>query len=151
MNIKGGRLLKAVEDDSLSALWATDSNSSRTNGCDEHVKTPWSQRRGAPALLVPLHLLKLESETRRITQLTPRCPPHAQSGLISRLTSRSLVTTGTTQTTGGKKNKKKKWCPLCVCMDGLCGRMRKLGVGQAAWTGRDKAGRMAAKRRRPSQ
>lgn len=128
MNIKRDRLVKAV-DDSLSALWATDSNSSRTDRCD--VKTPSSQRRGVPPFHVPLHLLRLESKTRCITQLTPCCPPHAQSGLISRLASCSLVTTETTQTTGGKKKEKKR-CPLCVCMDGLCGRMRKLGVGQAA-------------------
>lgn len=118
MNIKRDRLVKTV--DSLGALWATDSTSSRTDECDEHVKTPSSQRRRAPPLPVLLHLQRLESKTRCITQLTPRCPPHAQSGLISRLASRSLVTTETTQTTGGKK-KKKKCCPLCVCMDGLCG------------------------------
>ena len=36
-------------------------------------------------------------------------------------------------------------------MDGLCGRMRELGVGQAAWPGRDKAGSMAPRRRRPNE
>lgn len=41
-----------------------------------------------------------------------------------------------------KKKKKEKHCPLCVCMDGLCGRMGKLGVGQTAWPGRAQAGRM---------
>lgn len=48
--------MKAVDDDSLSGLWATDSSSSRTDGCDEHVKTPPSQRRGAPPLPVPLRI-----------------------------------------------------------------------------------------------
>lgn len=136
MNIKRDRLVKAVDDDSLSPLWATNSNSSRTDGCDEHVKSPSSQRsggEGAPPVPVPLHLLKLESETRRITQLTLHCPPHAQSGLISCLASRSLVTTETTQSTGGKK---KECCPLRVCMDGLYGRMRKLGVGWVRLRGR---------------
>lgn len=52
MKIKRDRLVKAVDDDdSLSALWVTDSNSSRTDGCDEHVKTPSSQRRGGGLLL----------------------------------------------------------------------------------------------------
>lgn len=149
MSIKRDRLVKAVDDDSLSPLWATNSNSSRTDGCDEHVKTPSSQRSGGVLLsLCPCISSNSNRKTRRITQLTPRCPPHAQSGLISCLASHSLVTTETTQTTGGKR---KECCPLCVCMDGLCGRMRKLGMGQAAWPSGDETGRMAAKRRRPSQ
>lgn len=149
MNIKWDRLVKTADDDSLSALWVTGSNSSRTAEYDKYVKTPSSEIRGLllpPPTLPPLHLLRLKSKSIHITQLTPRCPPHAQSGLISLLASRSLVYTETTQSTAGKK----KCCPLCVCMDRLCGRMRKLGVGQAAWPGRDKTGGMGVKRRRPS-
>lgn len=148
MNIKRDRLVKAVDDDSLSPLWATNSNSSRTDGCDEHVKSPSSQRsggEGAPPVPVPLHLLKLESETRRITQLTLHCPPHAQSGLISCLASRSLVTTETTQSTGGKK---KRVLPT-PCLHGWALRSNEEargGVGQAAWPSGDEAGRMATKR-----
>lgn len=47
MNIKTDTLVKTVDDDSLGALRGTDSNSSRTDACDKHVKPPSSQTRGA--------------------------------------------------------------------------------------------------------
>lgn len=72
--IKRDRLVKAVDDDSLSALWATNSNSSRTEGCDEHVKTPSSQRRGAPPPSVPLHLLRLGFQNQTHYSTDPTLP-----------------------------------------------------------------------------
>lgn len=47
MNIKTDTLVKTVDDDSLGALRGTDSNSSRTDECDKHVKPPSSQTRRA--------------------------------------------------------------------------------------------------------
>lgn len=47
MNIKTDTLVKTADDDSLRALRGTDSNSSRTDECDKHVKPPSSQTRGA--------------------------------------------------------------------------------------------------------
>lgn len=64
---------------------------------------------GSFSSLFPCISLRLQPETRHITQLTPCCPPHAQSGLISLHANCSLVTTETTQTTAGAKG-----CPLCL-------------------------------------
>ncbi|TNN59845.1 hypothetical protein EYF80_029951 [Liparis tanakae] len=51
---------------------------------------------------------KYVTKTRHITQLTPRCPPHAQSGLFSLHAIHSLATTGTTENTAGANGR-----PLC--------------------------------------
>lgn len=47
MNIETDTLVKSVDDDSLGALRGTDSNPSRTDACDKHVKPPCSQTWGA--------------------------------------------------------------------------------------------------------
>lgn len=48
----------AVHDDSLNALWVTDSNSSRTYSC-EGRRNPLESKEGARSLSVPPHLLRL--------------------------------------------------------------------------------------------
>lgn len=48
-------------------------------------------------------------QTGRVTQLTPRWPPHAQSGLISCYAKRSLATAAAAHTTAGARG-----CPLCL-------------------------------------
>lgn len=51
-NIKTDTLVKTV-DDSLGALRGADSNSSRTDECDKHVKPPSGQARGGGGFLSP--------------------------------------------------------------------------------------------------
>lgn len=92
---------------------------------------------GSFSSLFPCISLRLQPETRHITQLTPCCPPHAQSGLISLHANRSLVTTETTQTTAGAKG-----CPLCLhgwtpkTNEEARGGFRPSGREKIKWKGR---------------
>lgn len=142
MTIKKDRVVKTVDDDSLSALWVTDSNSSRTDECDKHVKPHLSQRRGPSS---PLSSLSPKTLIQNQTHYSADPTLPTARTVRSHFPSCQLYRGHHWNHIDHCRQKKRKKVLPTPCLHGWALRSNEKAWGQAAWPGGDKAGRIGSK------